>query len=123
MELSTARAAFVPLPFQPEMVPSSVSKIKRLGPVVPPELTGNPVVPFATVPVGAEMPATPFGAGILTISVWIFPCASYSVDRPLLLSAIQKVLPGKNDMPQGLIRLGSVTFARPGVSETKFVWV
>src|SRR5580693_1241105 len=105
-----------PLPFHPEMVPSSVSKMNRL--VVPPTL--KPPRPLATVPVGVAGFELPPGGGIVKVP-WRAPFLSYRVDVPLLLLAIQNGLPGKYEMPQGLMRLESVCAAMPAVSETKLV--
>src|SRR5271165_3044666 len=65
-ELSTASTAFVPEPFQPEMVPSSVSNKNRLGPAVPPAVTWKPCEELITVPVGVESAPTPCGGGMVT---------------------------------------------------------
>src|SRR6266849_2753197 len=88
--------SLVPSPlFQLAMVPSSVAKMKRLGPVVVPG-TAKSEVPLKTAPVGVPMApgGLPAGGGILTTRGDIegkgCPFPSYTVLTPALLSAIQK---------------------------------
>src|SRR5258707_14134840 len=54
--------------FQPEIVPSSVLKMKRAGPEAAPLETAKPLVLLKTTPVGAgTVPARlPLGGGIVT---------------------------------------------------------
>src|ERR1051325_4330612 len=124
-ELSTARIAAVPLTlgFQPEMVPSSVAKMKTAGPELPPEETTKSGVPLKTMPVGAAVSLDPCGGGMVTVSASFCAFVLYSVDTPVPLSAIQKGLVGLKAMPQGFLRLGSVVTARPGMSDTRLCWM
>src|SRR5438552_4001634 len=112
------------LGFQPEIVPSSVAKMKRLGPdALAPETTKS-LVPLKTFPVGAEL-VPPSGGGIVTTSGEPtgkgVSSPRYSVDTPLPLSETHQGLVGPCDRPQGLTRFRSVTPAIPGMSETKLV--
>ena len=72
--------------FQPEMVPSSVAKIKRLGPEVVPFVTTKSAVPLKTWPVGlAVVPGgLPAGGGMVTTSAWLM------LQRNLLYTAVTR---------------------------------
>jgi hypothetical protein len=63
------------------------------------------------------------GGGTVTTSALGFPWPLYKVDTPVPLSEIQNALVGDNEIPQGFFRLGSVLAARPGISETRLVWI
>src|SRR6266699_4451032 len=113
--------------FQPEIVPSSVANMNRLGPERPFSETTKSLVPLKTLPVGAAVvPAgLPFGGGIVTTSGEPtgngVPSPLYRVDTPLPLSETHQGLVGLCDRPQGLTRFESVKRAKPGMSETRFV--
>ena len=62
-ELSTAITTGTPL--KPEMVPSSLAKMKRAGPVPAPLFTTKPLPPLNTTPVG--VPCSPPAPGTVTI--------------------------------------------------------
>src|SRR5437660_145359 len=111
------------LGFQPDIVPSSVAKMKRLGPDPLFPVTTKSLVPLKTLPVGAEVvPAgLPFGGGIVTTSGIGVPSPLYSVDTPVPLSETHQGLVGLCDRPQGFFRFESVKRAKPGMSETRFV--
>src|SRR6266699_1390247 len=101
------------LRFQPDIVPSSVAKMNRLGPDRPFSETTKPLVPLKTLPVGdAVVPAgLPAGGGIVTTSgepggnAWPWPL--YKVDTPAPLSDTHQGVVGPCDRPQGLSRFGS----------------
>src|SRR5258708_1384487 len=101
--------------FQPEIVPSSVLKMKRAGPEAAPLETTKPLVPLKTTPVGAATgPAgLALGGGAVTTIGGPGgggkggPGPLYSVLTPVPLSAIQKGVAGPCTMPQELTRLGS----------------
>src|SRR5258708_23445861 len=77
------------LRFQPDIVPSSVAKMKRLGSDTFFSVTTKSLVPLKTLPVGAEV-VLPAGGGMVTTSgeptVNGVPSPLYSVDTPLPLS-------------------------------------
>src|SRR5215468_11300755 len=109
--------------FQPEIVPSSVTKRKKalaLGP------TRNPEVVLTTVPVGAAVPV-PSGVGITTEDC--FPCCSrnftpvalYRVETPLPLSETHQGLPEPLARPQGFTRSPSTLGADGSVVEASVV--
>src|SRR5260370_23800429 len=131
--------------FQPEMVPSSVAKMKTEGlpaglPLLRRKSNG---LPLYTMPVGVDgVPgaAKPGGGTTTKLLVvrlastaifWGFPLPSSRVDVPELLLAIHHGLPtipfgctvGERVSPQEFFRLGSVWAAMPGMSEMRFVWV
>src|SRR5882724_665520 len=109
---------------QPEIPPSSLAKMKRLDPDTLPFETGNSPVPLKTMPVGAAIVPPPAG-GMITTRGWPtgagFPEPSYSVLTPVALSATQRNVGCATARPQGLTKFGSVTGARPGMSDTRFV--
>src|SRR5438445_13424759 len=96
-ELSTSRIAFVlsTAAFQPEMVPSSVAKMKMAGAELPFAETVKSDVPLKAIPVGAAcVPgALPAGGGMVTTSGELggkaLPAPLETVDTPAPLSAIQ----------------------------------
>src|SRR6478672_5673035 len=120
--------------FQATMVPSSVTNMNTApaeagSPVLEkPLMVKPPVSVLNTVPEGVP---TGFsgsrGVGILTtrglmaIGAPFWPGVLYRVDTPALLSEIQNGLVSLSEMPQGLTRLGSVTAATPGRSDTRLV--
>jgi hypothetical protein len=57
-----------------------------------------------------------------TLRAWGLPAPSYSVAAPAWLSETQIGLPGPTAVPHGFFKFGSVCTARPGMSDTKFVW-
>ena len=80
---------------------------------------------FCTCPVGVDGFGPPAPEGIVTmtvvtIAIWL-EAALYSVVFPLPWFETQKGLVVLNERPHGSIRLGSVTSASPGTSETKIV--
>src|SRR5258706_9702619 len=97
--------------FQPEIVPSSVSKRNRAGPDVLPCVITKPLVPLKTVPVGVPGPE-PEACGMLTTRGEPggngLPLPLYSVETPVPLSETQKGLEELSEIPQGLTRWGSV---------------
>ena len=115
-ELSTVKMVEAP-PVHAEIVPSSVSNMKIPGwpfTLKPAPLGG------ATIPVGVAGFELPFG-GATVNEPFKAPFWSYSVVKPLLLSEIQKGLPGIKAMPQGFTSLASVLAAIPAVSDTRLV--
>ena len=96
--------------FQPDIVPSSVSKMKMLGPDLPCRDTTKPLVLLKTTPVGAAVvPAgLPGGGGIVTTSGEPsgnrLPFPLYRVDTPVPLSATHHGLEGVETSPQELTR-------------------
>src|SRR5215472_8978054 len=65
------------------------------------------VVGMATVGDSALTPASVTAYSVLTLVLWF---------------AIENEPSALNEVPQGFLRLGSVSIARPGMSETKLVW-
>ena len=51
------------------------------------------------------------------------PAPSYRVDNPVPLSDTHNGSPGAVEMPHGFRKFGSVWAARPGMFETRFVWM
>src|SRR5258706_8147155 len=96
----------------PEIVPSSVAKIKGAAPDPMAFETTKPAVPLKTTPVGAAVvPAglSP-GGGIVTTSGVAggkgVPAPLYSVDTPVPLSEIQNGEGALCTIPQALARCG-----------------
>src|SRR5580765_7409570 len=85
-------------------------------------VTAKSVVLLPTTPVGSPpVTVTKFVPGFSTSGEpETSPRNNLAVNVPLL--EIQKGLVPLKAIPQGLIRNGSWTGARPGISETKFVW-
>src|SRR5881628_2026120 len=107
-------------PLNAEIVPSSLSKIKRAGLVPPLLVTTKPVPPLKTSPVG--LPCAPPAPGTVK-TCGIVPAATlYSVDLPVPLSAIHQGDVGLAANPQALTRLGSVWSAATKPSETRLCW-
>src|SRR6266436_3219700 len=122
--LSTAITAFVgsTVGFQPEMEPSSLTKMKRAGREIPFFVTWKNGVVFLTCPVGLPPPLFRAAVGIVTISERAVPSCPYRVETPVPLSLTQIVPFGaETDMPQGLTRFGSTCCATPAMSDWKFV--
>src|SRR5690348_12736362 len=113
--------------FQPEIVPSSVANMKKLGPEPPPPVTTKPELPLNTTPVGVPVVPSglPLAGGIVTTSGVAggngTPAPLYRVLTPVPLSEIQKGLVGPNAMPQGFFKLASVWAAGTAPSDTKLV--
>jgi len=62
------------VPFQPDMVPSKVSKMNVAG---SPAVVAKPCVPFQTVPVGVPWAAPDLEGGIVTTSEITLPVLLY----------------------------------------------
>src|SRR6266568_828801 len=124
--LSTTRTVFVAstLGFQPEIVPSSVAKMKNDLPEFAPFETTKSFVALKTSPVGAAIvPAgLPAGGATVTTSATAVPSPLYSVVTPAPLSETQNGLVDEAVMPHALTRFGSVVCANPGMFDTRFVW-
>jgi len=117
MELSTTKVTELP-PVQAESVPSSVSKMKSAD--APFTLKVAPLG-GAKIPVGDAALELPFGGGIVKKPLGA-PLWSYNVVNPLLLSEIQKGLPGIKAIPQGFTSLESGWAAIVAVvSDTRLV--
>src|SRR6476646_7004291 len=111
--LSTAMMACVPssVGFQPEMEPSSLTKMKKAGAEFPFFVTWKNEVLLRTCPVGLPPPLFRADVGIVTTS-----------ETPVPLSLTQIVpFAAETDMPQGLTRFGSTCCATPAMSDWKFV--
>src|SRR5262249_36756130 len=104
--------------FQPVTSPFSEAKRKIAGLVRVPLVTAKSDVPLKTWPVGAASgmrTSRPTFAGV-------FPGTSvYRVLRSAPLEDTQKALFELKEIPQALIRWGSVTGAMPGWSATRSV--
>ena len=100
---------------QPSIVPACVAKMKRDATGLPPDITGKPVPPLKTVPVGP--PGTP------TTSACGVPSPVYSVEVFVPLFETHHGVAGPAEMPQPLIRCGSGLTVPPPVSETSGVTV
>src|SRR6266566_3205031 len=111
------------LGFQPDIVPSSVSKMNTLEKDVPFSETLKPPLPLKITPVGAAVvPAgLPAGGGMVTVSGTFTPWPVYSVDTPVPLSETHQGVAGPCTNPQGFTRFPSVNCAAPTRSETRFV--
>src|SRR5438046_2345149 len=111
------------LGFHPEIVPYSVAKRKSAG---CPLASAKLVVPLKTMPVGADGLLPLGGGGMVTTSGWLgdgpgVPLPRYTVETPVLLTAIQSGPPGADAMPHGLTKLASIRFAMPEASSaTRF---
>src|SRR5580700_3502517 len=141
MDGGLAPAARFTTGFQPEIVPSSVAKIKAAAwPAGVPLFSRKSVgLPLNTTPVGADcVPAgaKPGGGTVMKFpeappdSVKMlagFPVPVNRLEVPELLLPIQKGLPARAGVveervsPQGFFRLGSMVGAIPTMSETRFV--
>src|SRR4051794_9438280 len=107
--------------FQPEIVPSLLAKMNKLGAEFPFFITLKNGVLLETMPVG--LPFLPsVAAGIVTTpGARVLPSRWYSVETlvPLLLTRI--MLSDEDAMPQGLTSLLVVCFATPEMSDWTFV--
>src|SRR6516162_3531904 len=101
------------------MVPLRLAKIVVAG--VP--FTRKDEVSLKTWPVGPCGPSAVVGMAIV-LGTWLTPAAVtvYWVLTFAAWSEIEKGLLALSEIPQGFLRLGSVIWARPGTSETRFVW-
>src|SRR5438093_421794 len=97
------------------MVPVMPANMKRAG---LPGVTSNPPPGLKTCPVG-----TGADGGIDTTRAVILPTPSYSVPFAVPASDTQNGEVAENDTPQGFFRLGSVTRASPGISDTRLTWL
>src|SRR5215467_10410233 len=97
--------------FQPEIVPSSVAKMKTAGPDLPPSETTNPDEPLNAMPVGVAVSVEPSGGGMVTVSGSLAALPLYTVETPAPLSDIQKGPVGLNAIPHAFLRFGSVVIA------------
>src|SRR5262245_22758667 len=88
---------------QPEIVPSSPAKMKRLGPEAAPLVMTKSVVPLKTSPVGLPPSVLVGAGGTVTTSGEPFgkgrPFASYSVEVPVPLLATQNGEVGPSASP------------------------
>ena len=102
-ELSTTWIAWIvsTLGAQPEIVPSSVANMNRLGPETPFAVTTKSEPLLNTMPVGALGGKLPGGGGIVTTNEFFTPRPSYSVDLPVPLSFTQSKPLGLNATPPG----------------------
>src|SRR6478736_6507246 len=108
--------------FQPVICPASEAKMKTAAFVLVPSVTEKSValpVPLKTWPVGDP-------PGMATLNGWVsgLPATlpTYSSLRSEWLAEIQKAPPvGLREMPQALIRVGSVIRATPGRSAIRLV--
>src|SRR5687767_11946984 len=103
----------------PVMTPSSVTKMKRLGPDSPPLLTMKLLDALKTMPVGEPPPSVFPGDGMFTTNGFALPSPSYNVDTPESASATQTLPNGLKAMPHELTRLGSVCSAGMNPSDTR----
>src|SRR5206468_5900437 len=122
--LSTAIMACVAssVGFQPEMEPSSLTKMKMAGAEVPFFVTWKDDVPLKTIPVGFPVPLFRAAVGISTTRERAVPSCRQRVETPVPLSLTQITVPVEfAAMPHGLTKLGSTCCATPGISDCKFV--
>src|SRR3954468_3388676 len=118
-------AAWVPdAGFQAAMVPPTVAKMKFAGALVlgttkPDEALLN-VWPVTGAPGTLTICGEPAGAATTGLPL---TAPEYSVEVPLPALDTQIGESGPRDIPQALIRFGSVICAFPGWSETRLVWV
>src|SRR4051794_14806296 len=89
--------------------------MKRAATGLPPTMTGNPVPPLNTVPVGPP--------GTATSSAAFVPAPSYSVELLVAWFATHHGVVGPAVSPQALTSLGSCSGATSGWSETSGVTV
>src|SRR5690348_16847833 len=94
--------------FQPEMTPSSLTKMNLAGCEFPFFVTLKNGVSFRTMPVGVPVLFLSF-AGIVTISGFAVPSCLYNVETPVPLSLTQITEPLEfGAIPHGFTRFGSV---------------
>src|SRR5437764_9121845 len=106
--------------FQPEIVPSSLTKMNRAGCELPFFVTLKKAVLLKTTPVGLAPSLFRALVGIVTTSEFLLPSWRYSVETPVPLSATQIVPPDEAAMPHGLTRSRSVCRAAPAISDWRF---
>ncbi len=99
----------------PSIVPASVAKMKRDATGLPATVTGKPVPPLKTVPVGPP--------GTLTTSACGVPSPVYSVDVFVPWFETHHGVAGPALMPQPLTRCGSFLTAPVPWSEVSWVAV
>src|SRR6516165_4546625 len=99
------------------MVPLRLAKIVVAG--MP--FTRNDAVSLKTWPVGPCGPMV--GVKAIVPGTWLTPAAvtAYCVLTFAAWSEIEKGPVALSEIPHGFLRLGSVIWARPGTSETRFV--
>src|ERR1700722_11763894 len=117
--------AVVGSPFQAEIEPFRLAKMKLAEAPFPPWLTSKPsLMPaiasaLATCPVGPEAPM----GGILTVNgvavTPVLPVTPGRMDVCVPWSEIQMGLPFANETPHGFTRLVSVVAASPGMFEIR----
>src|SRR6185503_4033964 len=114
-ELSTAITMGAPR--NPEIVPSSLAKMKRAGLVPAPLVTTKLVPPLNTRPVGAlcppPVPGTTKTAGMVAVPTL------YSVERPVPLSEIHHGDVALDTSPHAFTRFESSLSAAPGTSDSR----
>src|SRR5260370_13549085 len=111
---------------QPEMVPSSVAKMKMA--CLPGARRKSVGLPLKTTPVGADcVPGANPGGGTVTTSGPPFcfggkglPWPSYSVEVPELLLPTQKALLEERGRPHGFFRFGAHRSALPLMAGNRF---
>src|SRR4029453_8578206 len=99
----------------PTIVPSSLAKRKRAGPLNVPSLITKLALPLNTMPVGLPGTCTTSDGGL--------PAPSYRVDVPESALATHQRLPMLRAMPHELIRFRSVFFAGTAPPETRLCTV
>src|SRR5215467_12774450 len=111
--------------FHPNIEPSSVTNMKRAGPLAPPMETTNPVPaviggPLKTTPVGSLSTITHSQARLVSATfATMGPLVLYSVDVPVPLLATQNGDVADDTSPQELTSESSCRSATPGKSETR----
>src|ERR1700676_3452719 len=114
--LSTMIVAVPPL--LPEIVPSSVAKMKFAG--VAAATSHNPApYPLHTCPVGSPDLSLLLADGGMAAAVTPTPAVLYSVAKPFDVFDTQIRLPGDADIPHDPTRFGSVLSATPSMSATR----
>src|SRR5205823_10026947 len=114
LDLSTPTIASVAATagFQPEIVPSSLAKMKRAGPEAKPLVTAKLVVPLNTTPVGAP--------GTVTVRPSLAPVLPlYSVATAVPLSDTHHGEVPLETRPQAFTRSGSTRSAGTAPSDTR----
>src|SRR5229473_1015911 len=112
----------LPTALNPEMMPSSLAKMKRAA-LVPALLVTTKLLllPLNTTPVG--VPCWPPAPGTVKTNGMAPVPTLYSVVRPDPLSAIHHGDVGLEASPQALTRRGSTRSAGTAPSETRLCWV
>ena len=114
-DMFTATIAFVALTveFQPEIVPSSVQKMKEAGLVLLPEVTLNKVVAFEITPLTGP-PVGAVAVGTWTTRVDGVPLVEYMVDVPVPLLPIQNGLVAERGDSPGIYEVLVLKIGRIG---------